>query len=381
MSELKTGAARVEELRKLRELMGTAPSASPEFVTHFYRGVEGIRVDLLDASRNPYKAMYCMATSTWGTWNTSMKRRWEDAPPEAREAVVRAVLRGQALPLAMEAPQFTFSVENLSRWSFDQIARARVGTVFASMGTRDNNHLDVAFRFHESSFRDERKLASLVSLARHSKDVYREIVESGRGSWQEARTALPISVVHRFTFAINFMALKGMCARRMTFSEAEDTVAVAWLLRDRLLKADAFPLLGMHLRPGCDFSGACGYHKAHTMSEAFGCLFKSCGRNRVRSAPGAPDLDYEVADFNESCSDRATIAAQLGIRIPDAGEDRPEDCPLSSRDRFLFGYDADSPEEADLFERMRTDLDGLSVPSGVPALPRDLSADWSQSRR
>jgi thymidylate synthase ThyX len=375
--DVKTGVARVEELRKLRELMGTAPSASPEFDTRFYRGVEGIRVDLLDATRNPYRAMYCMATSTWGTWKTSMRQRWEDATPEAREAVVRAVLRGQALPLAMEAPQFIFSVENLSRWSFDQIARARLGVVFASMGTRDNNHLDIPFRFHESSFRDERKLASLVSLARHAKDVYREIVEAGKGSWQEARTALPISVVHRFSLSINFQALKGMCARRMTFSEAEDTVAVAWLLRDRLLKWDAFPLLGMHLRPGCDFSGACGYHKAHTMSEAFGCLFRSCGRNRVRSAPGAPDLDYSVADFNESCSDRATIAAQLGVRIPDAGEDRPEGWPLSARDRFLFGYEPGSAEEADLYAMMAGDAadptGGFSAgPSGEEREPREL---------
>lgn len=350
-----TGKARVEELRKLRELMGTAPSAAPEFRTGFYRGVEGIRVDLLDASRNPYKSMYCMATSTWGTWGTSIEQRWEEASPEAREAVVRAVLRGQALPLAMEAPQFTFAVENLSRWSFDQIARARLGVVFASMGTRDNNHLDIAFRFHESSFRDERKLASLVSLARHAKDVYREIVEAGKGSWQEARTALPISVVHRFTMSINYQALKGMCARRMTFSEAEDTVAVAWLLRDRLMQWDAFPLLGAHLRPGCDFSRACGYHRAHTMSEAFGCLFRSCGRNRVKSAPGAPDLDYEVADFNESCSDRASISRQLGIKIPEAWEDRPEDFVLSARDRFLFGYDPESAEEADLFGQMQED--------------------------
>jgi hypothetical protein len=144
---------------------------------------------------------------------------------------------------------------------------------------------------------------------------------------------------------------------------------VAWLLRDRLLKWDAFPLLGMYLRPGCDFSRACGYHKAHTMSEAFGCLFKSCGRNPVKSAPGKPDLDYEVADFNESCSDRATISSQLGIKIPEAGEDRPEEYVLSSRDRFLFGYTAESPEEAELYAKFISDASEpcngfLAGPSG-----------------
>jgi len=341
---------RVAELARLRELMGTAPSSAPPFETRFYRGVEGIRVDLLDGPVNPYKAMYCMATATWGTWSSSSLDRWEDAAPESREAVVRAVLAGQALPLALEAPKFTFSVENLSRWAFDQIVRARLGFVAASMGTRDNNHLDIAFRFHEATFRSAGKLSDLVALAREAKFVYRRIVEIGRGSWQEARTALPISVVHRFVCSVNYAALKNLCARRMTFSEAEDTVAVAWLLRDRLAKSDAFPLLAAYLRPRCDFVGACCYHRAHAISEAFGCLFRSCGRNPVRSAPGNPELDYEYAEFNESCSDRETIAAQLGIRIPTAGEDRPEDFRLTTRDRFLLGYTPESIVERNEYE-------------------------------
>jgi hypothetical protein len=134
----------------------------------------------------------------------------------------------------------------------------------------------------------------------------------------------------------------------MTFSEAEDVVAVAWLLRERLLdERDGYPLLARWLRPRCDFAGACGYHRAHTFSEAFGCLFKSCGRNPVRSAPGNPDLDYDYADFNESCSDAATISAQAGIVIPGPRHDMPsaDDGPdvLTGRDRWLFGFPFASP--------------------------------------
>lgn len=344
---------REHEIRELRAQLGTTPNYRPPRETRFFRGVEGIRVDLVDAPRNPYKAMFTMAVATWGpgAWSSELEdylgtaaaRTWERASPEARFRVVNTVLARQALPLALEAPKFTFAVENLSRWSFDQIVRARLGFVAASLGTRDNCHLDMAFRMHEATYRDSTKRQSFVRNARAAKEHYGEVVDSGKGSWQEGRTWLPISVVHRFVCAVNYAALSNLVARRATFSEAEDTVAVAWLLRERLRDlGDGFPLLARWLRPRCDFSGACGYHRAHTFSEAFGCLFKSCGRNPVRSAPGNPDLDYEMADFNESCSDRETIARQLGISIPIAREDVPraddDSDVLTARDMRLFGF-------------------------------------------
>lgn len=365
---------RFKALRSMRELMGTAPREDPPRETRFYRGVEGIRVQLLDGPRNPYKMMYCMATSTWGAgaWAsdefakiskciaergyapTAIERRWDAATPEMRFAVVNSALAMQALPLALEHAKFGFAIENLSRWAFDQIVRARLGVVYASMGTRDNSHLDMAFRMHESTFRDPIKLRDFVDGAVDAKERYADFVELGRGSWQEARTLLPISVVHRFTMSINYAALRSMCGKRMSFSEAEDTVAVAWMLRDRLGREDAYPLLARWLRPGCDWSGACNYHRAHTMSEAFGCLYRSCGRNPVKSAPGAPAVDFGVADgsyadfnFNEACSDRETIEKQCGIRIPAPDEARPsaEDGPevLTHRDRELFGFPGAAP--------------------------------------
>lgn len=337
---VKTGDARVEELRGIRERIGTLPQQEKEVDTRFFRGVEGITVDLVDGPRNPYASMFCMATSTWGRATDDVVRRWNDAAVEDRFEVVRSVLMGQALPLALEAPKFTFAIRNLSRWSFDQIARARLGVVYASLGTRDNNHSAIPFRFHESTFRDPEKLRIAVDNAVEAKNRYGAFVETGIGSWQEARTLLPISVVHRFMMAINYAALRGLCAKRMTFSEAEDTVAVAWLLRERLLnRRDGYPYLAAWLRPRCDYAGACCYHRAHTAAEAFGCLYRSCGRNPVKSAPGFPDVDYTYAEFNEACSDAETIGRQLGIDIPDPDTDRAEGIKLENllpRDVVLF---------------------------------------------
>lgn len=330
---------RADAIRKIRERLGTLPHQAAEVSTRFYRGVEGIRVDLVDGPVNPYRSMFTMATATWGSAVADQAARWGEVSPEDRFEVVRSVLMGQALPLALEAPKFTFAVQGLSRWSFDQIARARLGIVFASLGTRDNNHADIPFRFHESTFRDREKLRLAVDVALEAKRGYGRFMASGVSSWQEARELLPISCVHRFVMSVNYAALRNLCARRMTFSEAEDTVAVAWLLRDRLSRSDAFPYLATWLRPRCDYARSCTYHRAHTASEAFGCLYASCGRNPVKSAPGAPEVDLEVAEFNEACTDAETLSEQLGIRIPGPDEDRPEEIgfeDLEECDRALF---------------------------------------------
>lgn len=330
---------RAHEIKEIREKLGTLPHQASEVKTRFFRGVEGIQVDLVDGPTNPYRGMFAMATATWGAAESVQADRWDKVSPKDRFEVVKSCLMKHALPLAGEAPKFVFTVEKLSRWSFDQIARARLGVVFASLGTRDNNHADIPFRFHESTFLDRQKLRMAVNVALEAKRCYGSFMDSGISSWQEARELLPISVVHRFVMAINYAALKNLCARRMTFSEAEDTVAVAWLLRDRLGKPDGFPLLAKFLRPACDFLGFCTYHRAHTASEAFGCLYRSCGRNPVRTGPGMPEVDHEVAEFNEACTDAETLSRQLGIEVPAAGEDRPEDVEftdLCEKDLQLF---------------------------------------------
>jgi hypothetical protein len=62
--------------------------------------------------------------------------------------------------------------------------------------------------------------------------------------------------------------------------------------------------------------GTCSYTKSYYLSNCFGCLFKSCGRNKVEG-------EYEeYATINSACSDREAIAKQLGIHIPTADEIR-----------------------------------------------------------
>ena len=145
-------------LWELRKFLGTMPQEDSIESTEFYQGVKDIQVDLVPGSyaSNPYRALYTMATATWGgVWDTD---RWEQVSPKARFDVVKAVLGRKTLPNAMEVPTFMFEIAGPSRSSFDQVARARIGAVFGSMGVRDNNHANIGFRVPDSIWNDTGRL-------------------------------------------------------------------------------------------------------------------------------------------------------------------------------------------------------------------------------
>lgn len=321
---------RKDEVEALRRVMGTLPSQAPELKTQLVRGVEGITVDLVDYPVNPYKALYVLATSCWG----DKINKWSETSPEGRFMVVKAVLERQALPLALEAATFVFAVEGPSRAAFDQLARTRIGAVFSAKGMRDNNWKGCRIRIPNALWPTEEEVSMAYYIAEHPdlaplpeeqraihkinqfedikeemervKTLYGSIVDKGKASWQAARTVLPLYVEYGYSAAYSLLALMGVCANRMKFCEMEDTVAVAWLMAKAV--EDKFPLIGSYLRPGCDFARKCQYHKAYTLSEMFGCLFKECGRNPC------PDSN-EYSEFNETCSDIEVIERQLGIHL------------------------------------------------------------------
>jgi hypothetical protein len=300
--------------------------------------------------------MYVMATSCWG----SRIDKWSETSPEYRFQVVKAVLERKALPLALEVPQFTFAVEGPSRAAFDQLARTRIGATFSAKGMRDNNWKDCSIRIPTSLWptEEEFKIADSLSYANpedfteaekkvlakvanfhkvkrsmlEAKATYASIVDSGKASWQAARTVLPLYVVYGYSVTYNFASLLGVCGNRMKFCEMEDTCAVAWLTRNVVF--EKFPLLGSYLRPGCDWGKKCQYHKSYSMSEMFGCLFSECGRNPCQESD-------KYAEFNETCTDPKVLEEQLGIEIYG-----PEGWPafdnfesLSDSDRYKFLID------------------------------------------
>jgi thymidylate synthase ThyX len=296
------------KLEKVRQEIGTLPKRTGLVETRFYPGVTGIKVRLVDWPANPFKALVTMVTSTWGgTWDTN---RWAKLSPESRLHVILSVLNRKTLPNAMESLSFTFEVSGLSRSAFDQIARARIGAVFASMGWRDNEHGQIGFRVPQSIWRDPHKRAVFIEGRERDKEDFMKMLAVG-GNWQDARAALPISATHRFTCSFTFMALQNFMSKRLRFNEQEDTVATAWLMREVL--KEKFPLFAQWLRPADDWVKRCLEHDGNE----FGNLFRCSGRWPCEQAS-------DEFTFASVCSDRDTLCDQLGIHIPLGDEDYPD---------------------------------------------------------
>ncbi len=276
--------------------------------TPIYVGVNEIKVDLISYPPNPYKVIVEMALTTWG----SNLKKWILLSPEERFYAVSSVLRKKALPLGLESPLFVFGVSNVSRSSFDQIARTRIGATISSLGW-NNIHSETGFRIPNEIFDKYDKYEEISSCLEKIKSLYCDMVLNGI-SWQSAREILPLGLLHWFYFSITYLALQNFCSRRLCFSEKEDTVATAWLMRERV--KEKFPLLALCLRPSCDFSKRCSYHLEDSLPEHMGSLFKSCGRNLCNVSNPNVEFDIPSTDVNN-------LRSQLGINIPNADEDLP----------------------------------------------------------
>jgi thymidylate synthase ThyX len=294
----------------MRKIMGTEANQEMKILSEIHRGVSGIEVEMIDWPNDPYRAIYDMVTATWG--NERYEEKWSNTSIEGRKFVLSAALTNQTLSQALEAFSFTFRVKGTSRSSFDQIARARIGAAFASMGVRDNNRLDAGFRMPKEIWENIKLRNKVIHHFHDTKVLYAEIMESGKSSWQSARSILPMGMTHNFYMTINYLALKGQCARRLMFCEQPDTVAVFWKIWDLVYRN--FPILGAHLLPACDQAKKCLYHQAYSLSEAFSCLFKGCGR-----WPSPEDRNVSYFQF-PSCTKEDILMDISEVRIPEPDE-------------------------------------------------------------
>lgn len=300
-----------KDVDNMREAMGTLPSQAPKKTYSWKNSLDSLYVVLNDWTRNPYRAMASMAAATWGDNETGSTGKWEKLSPENRFRIVLAILTGNTLPQAAEAVQFTFEVNGTPRHTFDQHARARIGTAFASIGTRDNNKLDADFLLYPDVCRRmEEDPGYALEVERWiiaTKDLYERTISSGTGtgSWQSGRAFLPMSTNHSYVFTQNYLALKGQCSRRLMACEESSIVALHIALRE--LVGRKFPLLANYLRPACDGAKRCIYHEGpEGMTKYFSSLFACCGRWPTKE---------QYSEFNVSCSSYEELA-EHGFVMP-----------------------------------------------------------------
>lgn len=287
--------------------------------------LKDLKVELTDNSINPYKTMCNMALCTWGTYND----KWENLSPISRFYVVKSVLDRKALPLALEAPAFAFSIENCSRAVFDQIARARIGVVFASKGWKDNdlNHLDYII---PSRIKDTESAEKYKWVVGRNKSLYKQIQKAGIPNWA-ARCATGLYASHRFIMSINYKALQELCSRRMQTTEMEDCVGIAYKLRDEVSKA--FPLLAHYMRPTCDWSRKDTTLAVNGFWEILGIPHISDGRHATQE-----DITMQkgIALNQEPCTNLDYVARKLNIKIPGPNWKDLEWDDLDPIDKELF---------------------------------------------
>ncbi len=293
--------------KEIRKVLGTLPGEPQETSYEIVKGCERLKVVEVSSPVNPYKMIVEAALQTWGIEEGAENLKWDNISPEARLQVAIAALSGNTLPQALEGPTFQFKVSGTPRHCFDQFARARIGFSFFSIGVRDNDCRDRYLIVHPKEYNNPELMKLLQPWWRATKDLYVGMISERRHSWQNSRDILPMGMSHQFGFAANLLALKGVLSRRLAFCEAHHIVGMSWLIRKRI--EEKFPLIANWIRPACDFAHKCFYQKSYYLSNAFGMLFSSCGRN---PAP-TPELKPE---FNESGADLEEMEKELGFKIP-----------------------------------------------------------------
>jgi thymidylate synthase ThyX len=299
--------------------------------TPIFNGVKGLKVTLEHSIDNPYKGIVDMALATWG----SDIHKWEKMIPEERFGVFTKVMQRRALPLGRECPIFLFGIDGASRASFDQIARQRIGSTFSSLGW-NNVHNATGFRISNEIIENNSEWESEISIVLEQvKTLYKKMIDSGI-SWQSSRALLPLGLIHKFYFSVTYEALIAFCSRRLCFSEMEDTVAVAWLMRERV--KEKFPLMATYLRPSCDQGGKCSYHPGDSLPEEMGTLFLSCGRNPMGELAKNKTNEELGVFFNRPSTMNDDLENDLGIYIPKSFEQKSPDefYKLDIKDKELF---------------------------------------------
>lgn len=334
---MKTDKLSTEVIDTIRSWMGTLPARTNdadwlEPVT--VRGIERMKVTPVspqpgvDTIRSIYRGFFSMATATWGDANIdgNWGEKWERASPEARYLVVWNVLHRQTLPTALESANFTIELSGIPRHAFDQIARARIGTGFGSIGCRDNSKLPAEFVLYSTlsdilnspaDELEEQAAEDMKAALVAAKKAYQSILACGKGSYQIARSFLFMSYHHQTTMTENLLAMMGMFSRRSCLGEEEFVVAFAYLMRKMLVDDYGLNMIGDVMRPTCHWTKKCHYVGSMAgggVPGLFSNLFAPKDPECVKYVPS----DFpDYAEFNQSCTDSTELkAAGVGYVSP-----------------------------------------------------------------
>jgi thymidylate synthase (FAD) len=232
--------------------------------TEFDVDLQNIEVELVSSMpENVEELFYKLVKSSWEIADASDE--------EEVKRVIKAMLDGGSLQIALESIVFTFLVKGVSRLATHQIVRSRVGVGYAQE-TSENDWRHHRVRTFSAFGKFEKKYRQLVE---ECKKLYAEMVDSGVGV-DLARAILPQAVETYIYVIINFRALQNFVATRLCENQWCETAYVALLMKKRV--EEKYPLLGKYLKPLCEIAGRCVYGGKDTYS---GCLYRPCGKEKT----------------------------------------------------------------------------------------------------
>lgn len=310
-----------QETDDLRQFLGTLPARTNEeqwMEPNIVRGISQMDVsvvspqvrddrDKVRIANDIYRSLYEMSTSTWGDGNIggNWKNKWAKSSPEARFQVVWYVLHNQTLPTAKETQMFTFQVDGIPRHCSDQVFRTRLGAGFGSIGSRDNSRLSCDNILYSNLYdlmeKDEKVNDTMTDALKAVKKAYSAILKHGAGSYQIARSILPMNAHSAFTVRQNMLSLFGMFNRRSCLGEEEFIVAYAWMVRALFKNYYGLNFLAANMIPPCYRAKKCFYAGS---TQGFGGLAFSLlfAPNDPVCKPFVPPEMPDYAEFNESCT-------------------------------------------------------------------------------
>lgn len=276
----------------------------------FIESISKLKVDLIGYTYpNPYKIICEVAAYTWGDYDNLTK--WNKLSPEARFEIVKGSLDKRALPLAPEHLKVNFLISGISRAGFDQIARARIGVNYGTKGFKDNCLRHIGFMIPSRLLDNEELIEEIKEHIIQANRLYAKIQNSGVPNWS-ARCVIPMYSIYRFIMSFDFLSLQQFCSNRMNFTEMEDVVGTAWLMRERI--KEKFPLLGEYLRPAEDWARKDLSAQVNGFAEEVGVPHAPSGRWHVDKQEF--EKKYGKPYFNEPCTNINILEKYLKIKIP-----------------------------------------------------------------
>ena len=230
------------------------------FVNEDLGGTAKLNVKLLSWSNNVELALISFISQTWGaTFDL------HDYSDEEVDEMVLMALKGETLSTALEAIQFTFQIDGLSRASSHQLVRVRIGSGFSQKGMSDAYYGDIDYVV-PASIEAVGKTQRYLDLMKQCSAFYDELFDDGV-PFQDARFVIPHAATTSLVWTVNYLALKNFCQKRMQNSQSWEMNALSKLLREEIRVVS--PLLADPLAPLCELTGRC---------HSFGNLFEGCGK-------------------------------------------------------------------------------------------------------